>query len=408
MKGMFSSLNGTKEAITLLQMNPVHYFQRASAADYAGVDEHRTSLNGTGGYVKAGRKGNSEWSYSESFDWASPGFDLNDAGYLKQADMLSNTTEIEYRRTNVWSIFRSNRIALTQKNQWDYGGNAVNNYAGLAWRTMFLNRYEFILNELYGWNQLDTRQLRGGPDMRYSPYFDTEATFNTDRAERVVFLVKYAGNRRTDGHRQYNTLSPGLTFRLGNHILLSGQFDYAWNHDPLQYVTTTQQPLWSSVFNNPACVMGHMEQKTYGLTLKLQMNVTPDISVQLYGSPFTSVGTYDAFKMATDTKSKVYEERFHAFTPEEISYSDGQYAFDRGDGQIHSFKNPDFNFNEFRSNVVGRWEYLPGSTLYVVWEHRMSNRNSGYLSAWEDNLNRMFGLPATNTWMVKINYWFDL
>ena len=74
----------------------------------------------------------------------------------------------------------------------------------------------------------------------------------------------------------------------------------------------------------------------------------------------------------------------------------------------YSFNNPDFSFNEFRSNLVARWEYKPGSTLYLVWEHQMSNRNNLYDSNWGRNLDRMFGLPATNTFMVKLNYWLNL
>ncbi|GHV52552.1 hypothetical protein FACS1894181_15720 [Bacteroidia bacterium] len=407
MKGMFSSLNGSKEAIYLLQTNPVHYFQRASAASYAHVDPDRTALNGTGGYVKFGRRGNAKWAFSETFDWASPGFDLNDVGYLKQGDMLSNTTAIEFRQTNVWRIFRSNQFTLTQKNQWDFGGDAVNNFAGLEWKTMFLNRYEITLNEQYGWNQLDTRLLRGGPDMRYNPYFNTDISFNTDKARRVVFTAKYTGNNRTGGGRSYNTLSPNLAFRLGSFILLSGQFNYAWNNDNLQYVAAVSPPLESSVFHAPVYIMGNMKQQTYGLTMKLQANITPDISLQLYGSPFTSVATFDEFKMATDTKAEHYGDRFHAFTSGEISYADGIYAFE-GNGNRHSFRNPDFRFNEFRSNAVGRWEFRPGSTLYLVWEHRMSQRESMYAANWGDNLDRMFSLPSTNTFMLKINYWFNL
>jgi hypothetical protein len=74
----------------------------------------------------------------------------------------------------------------------------------------------------------------------------------------------------------------------------------------------------------------------------------------------------------------------------------------------YGFRNPDFNFNEFRSNLVVRWEYLPGSTLYFVWGHSMSNRTGYYLPGWDQNLERMFGLPSTNVFMVKLNYWFNL
>lgn len=154
-------------------------------------------------------------------------------------------------------------------------------------------------------------------------------------------------------------------------------------------------------------VMGHMDQKTYGLTLKLQVNVTPDISIQFYGAPFTSIAKYDDFKLAADTKSHTFENRFQRIDPDQLTYADGVYTIGEGAGQM-PFRNPDFRFNEFRSNLVARWEYLPGSTLYFVWEHRMSNRDNWYSSGWGSNLDRMWGLPATNTFMIKMNYWFNL
>ena len=81
-----------------------HYYQRASSADYLGVDPTRRSLTGTGGYVKVGRKGNAKWNFSETFTWSSPGFDLNDMGYMKETDYLMNETEIMYRQTDLEDI----------------------------------------------------------------------------------------------------------------------------------------------------------------------------------------------------------------------------------------------------------------------------------------------------------------
>ena len=173
----------------------------------------------------------------------------------------------------------------------------------------------------------------------------------------------------------------------------------------MQYVATTH-PLGARG-SAPAYVMGHMDQKTYGLTLKLQVNVTPDISIQFYGAPFTSIAKYDDFKLAADTKSHTFENRFLRIDPDHLTYADSVYTLGEGEGRM-AFNNPDFRFNEFRSNLVARWEYLPGSTLYFVWEHRMSNRDNWYSPGWGSNLDRMWGLPATNTFMIKMNYWFNL
>lgn len=408
-KGMFSSLNGSKEAISILQMNPVHYYQRESAADYLGVDPNRRSLNGTGGYVKAGRKGNAKWAFSETFSWSSPGFDLNDMGYMKEADNRTNETEIVFRQTDIWKHFRYNAFTLTQKNQWNYGGTPFSNDVALRWQSMTMKRYEVDMKETFVWNRLDSRLLRGGPDMRLNPYFQTSVKVNTDKAQRMMFMLKYEGNHNLDGYNRFNTLMPSLTFRLGNHVYLSGQVDYAWNTDDMQYVGTLKSSAASSDRHNssPVYLMGHMDQKTYGVTMRLQVNVTPDISIQFYGSPFTSTAKFSDFKEAADTKSSTYDKRFHVFSGDELSFADGTYHIKR-EGREASFKNPDFSFNEFRSNLVARWEYLPGSTLYFVWEHRMSNQESRRIGGWGNNLDRMFGLPATNTFMLKMNYWFNL
>ncbi|MDR2119945.1 MAG: carbohydrate binding family 9 domain-containing protein [Tannerella sp.] len=404
-KGMFSSLNGSREAIERLQNNPVHYFGRESATGYLGVDRARTSLNGTGGYVRAGRRGNDKWAFSENFAWASPGFDLNDVGYLKQADILQNTSEIQFRRTDIWSAFRSNTLTLTQNNRWDYGGTPFLNTAGLTWQTMFLNRFELTATETYTWNRLDSRKLRGGPDLRYDPSYATALAFNTDKAKRIVFTLKYQDTYSVNEIDREQTVIPGVALRMGNHVHLTGEFTYSRNTDNTQYVTATST--YSSVYFAP--VMGRMDQKTYGLTMKLQVNITPDVSLQFYGAPFTSTAKYGDFKKAADTRSRTTSARYRLLAPEEVRYRDGIYTINGNDGAgTYLFPDPDFNFNEFRSNLVARWEYLPGSTLYFVWEHRMSGRENRFIPAWNDNLERMFSLPSANTLMVKMNYWFDL
>lgn len=403
-KGMFSTLHGSSSAILNRKTNAVHYFHRESAGKYLNLDPDKKSLQGTGGYVKAGRKGNAQWNFSETFSWSSPGFDLNDIGYMKQADYKSNESEIAFRKTDPWGPFRFAGINLTQKNVWDYGGTAVDNNVAIQWRALTTkHRFGMDMKETFHWNTIDSRILRGGPDMRYEPNFATDISFSTDQAKWLMGKIEYGGKHYLDGETRYNEVRPSLTFRLGNHIHLMGQVSYAKNKDNLQYVGTQDNP----DMNTPLYLLGRMKQETYGLTIRLQVNITPDISIQYYGSPFTSVAKYDRFKLAADTKSHTYNKRFAEFAANEISYVDGSYKVEK-EGYDFSFRNPDFSFNEFRSNLVARWEYLPGSTLYLVWEHNRANTDDKYRSGWGDNLTRMFDLQATNTFMMKINYWFNL
>jgi len=397
LKGMFSLLSGSKEAITALQTSPQHYFQRESAKNYLAVDSSRTSMSGTGGSLSFGRRGNAKWTFEESFSWYSPGFDINTVGYMREADMISNSTTISYRKPDIWWKFRSNTFSLTQSNIGSYGRSNFNS-ASLNWLSMLTNRYEIIAMESYSWARLDTRMLRSGPDVRYDPTFMTMLSFNTDRAKRIMFTMAY--NNNTNSYSNSNTFTPSLTFRLGDMISFSSQFNYARNNDETQYVATDYSGA------KPEYLLGRIDQRTYGLTLRFQMNVTPDLSLQFYGAPFTSTAQYSDFKLAVKPDSYNRSERFHLFAPNEINF-DGAYTANYND-RSYTFMDPNFSFNEFRANVVARWEYRPGSTLYFVWEHTMSDYNTHFQANWGNNLDRMFGLPAANVFMVKLNYWFGM
>ena len=401
-KGMFSTIDGSELAIMRRQLDAVHYYQRLSAQDYLGTDPTRRLLSGTGGFLKIGRRGNAKWTFAETFGWLTPGFDLNDVGYLREADVLSNDSEVTFRQTNTWKFFRSNTLSLNQVNKWNFGGQNYESSLSLGARTMFINLYQVELSEKYVWNRLDTRVLRGGSDLRIDPYFSTSVKFNTKRARRVSGSLQYVGEHNTNGYSSFNSIMPGVTLRMGNRIHLSGNFNYQWNSNALQYVGQSV-----GINGDTHYLTGSMDQQTYGITLRVQFNITPDISIQFYGAPFTSTASYSDFKRDAQTTSKRFIERFYSFSSNEIVNADGRYHVSEN-GDTYSFASPDFSFNEFRSNLVFRWEYLPGSTLYFAWVHSISGRDNLYVSGWRDNLDMMFGLPSINMFLVKMNFWFGM
>jgi len=402
-KAMYSTISGTSEAIMAIKNNAAHFYQRKSAVGYLNMNPEETSLSGTGGYIKAGKKGNAQWTYAETFSWSSPGFDLNEVGYLKQTDYKLNETEFAFRKTDPWGPFRAAGITLTQRNVWNYGGKSMDNNLGVRFRSLTIKRrIEMDLKEAFSWNTIDSRMLRGGYDLRYNPNFTHTFSMNSDRAKRVYLKIDYDGKHFLDGETRYNEIRPSLTFRIGNHLHLVTQFNYAWNKDNLQYVATVIDPDQNA--EAESYIMARMRQETYGFTFRLQGNITPDLSIQYYGSPFTSVAQYDRFKFATNTLASKYADRFQEFTSEEISASEGLYNISNPKAS-GSFTDPNFSFNEFRSNLVARWEYKPGSTLYLVWEHNRSGRMPVYQPGWGSNIDQIWGIAPTNTFMLKANYW---
>jgi hypothetical protein len=402
-KGILSHISGDEKAMVSLQRNALHYYQRPDAAGYLGVDSSLRSLTGSGGYLSAGRQGNKRFIFSEKVSWWSPGFDLNDVGYLLMADVAENLTNIGIRQTEPKRVLRNYTLSLGQKNSWNFGG--LNTYHDLSvqFKTQFTNRMDLNITESYVFSELSTRLLRGGPAFRLSPYWKNSIQFNTNKSKRVIFSLNSASSVSTDGVSRLYSIQPAISFRVGNHLYIISDFKYTNNNDNFLYVTQKMAE------NELRYIMGRIRQETYSFTFRINYNITPDISIQYYGSPFISSGKYSDFKKATDTHSGNIEDRYHSYTEEEISFNESGNAYIINEGtSIYSFGNPDFSFRQYRSNLVARWEYRPGSTFYLVWENNRNSRENIYYSSYGYNLSELFGVQPTNVFMAKISFWFGL
>ena len=191
--------------------------------------------------------------------------------------------------------------------------------------------------------------------------------------------------------------------RLSNRIALSTQVRYDTLVDELQYVTTADSA------GEPRYLLGRIDQRNWTFTFRTNLAVTPDLTLQYYGSPFISTGRYSAFKRGTNTLAESYADRFHIFGPEEISARPDGTAFtvaEAGGGRF-SFDNPDFSFREFRSNLVLRWEYKPGSSLYVVWSEGRTGEEPFAESRFRRNWGGLWRARPDDVFLVKISYWFS-
>ena len=188
------------------------------------------------------------------------------------------------------------------------------------------------------------------------------------------------------------------------NIRINPFFDTNWNE--LQYVSN------ESFRDDSRYLLGRVDQKTLGIGIRLNYSITNNMSIQYYGQPFVSAGRYTRFKRITDTRSSRFNDRFDVFSNDQLAYDDSDevYRVDENlDGQTdYSFDDPDFNFRQFRSNLVLRWEYTPGSTLFLVWQQQRSRSGgTGGFSAGQD-LNDLFDTYPSNIFLLKFNYWFSL
>ena len=134
------------------------------------------------------------------------------------------------------------------------------------------------------------------------------------------------------------------------------------------------------------------------------------IRPRLGHGPFIGTGRYTSYKQATDTLAHAYADRFHLYGPGEIAYRDADNSYlvtEGGGAPAYSFANPDFSFRQFRSNLVARWEWKPGSSVYLVWSQGRTDQQPYWEDAFQTNWNALWGTRADNVFLVKFSYWFS-
>ncbi len=404
LKAVASRVEGTPAAILATQRSSARYFQRPDA-DYLELDPSRTSLSGTGGTLEFGKAGGGQLMYVAGFSWRSPGLELNDVGYLRSGDTSMQYFWAGYRIYEPFGPFRSVSLNLNQWMGWNFGGERIFAGGNVNGNVQFKNYWSAGGGYNIQGEQLAASSLRGGPSLRLPGGYSVWFNLQTDSRKKLRFFVFGNGFERRGGEASSWSWQPGLTIIPSPALQVSINPSYSTNRSILQYIGTV------SMAGAPRYLFGTIDQKTLGLTLRLSYSLTPDLTIQYYGMPFLSAGRYGEFKRITDSRAKVFASRYRLFG-ETASYDAAakRYSVDEdGDGAAdYSFGNPDFNFRQFRSNLVLRWEYVPGSALFVVW----SQGRTGYLTDGSFDFGRdfdgLFGVHPTNVFLIKFSYCFQL
>lgn len=388
-----SSINGSAEAIRNLQLSSARYYQRPDA-NYMDYDPNRTSLSGQGGRVKIGKGSKGFWRYSTELNWRSPGLDLNDIGFMQMTDLVEQENEISYFVTKPVSIFRTYSVELEQNNTWDYGMNYL--FSGLEFSSKFefLNRWMITPSFEYRNEGYDNRLLRGGESMLLPALWEGSLGFRTDMGKKFILNLSGRHEKAEENAYKSSEIEATATIIPFNVLRISASVNYAQTMNDLQFVE-------KKVLNpQDKYILAQLDQKTLGATFRIDYNITPELSIQYYGSPFASVGKYSEFKEVTQPKAKSYNDRFVKLNSVKIG---DEYVFG-----YYSVHDPDFTFNQFRSNLVFRWEYKPGSQVYFVWGNERTGWNNSSDSSVGNAIGKLKDVSPNNIFLIKLSYWFSL
>jgi hypothetical protein len=398
---VLSHVNGSEEAITATQMSIVHLFQREDAM-HVEVDSTRTSLTGTGGQFRFGKSGGGNWRFETGSFWRSPELETNDIGFLRQADDIRQFSNIARVFNVPTSWYRRASFTFFQSTNFDFEGNHNRTNYELIGYVNFKNNWWTEGGLIHKPRIYINTILRGGPRWRYNQ-------------ENVGFL--FVG---TDNRKKFNTTLGFVRSQAKQNNFSSSSYEWSVNYQPFNALGTSltaqyelrpnkTQYVTQQDFNGTMrYITGEIDQKTWSATLRVNYTINPNLSIQYYGQPFISRGRYSNFNFVSNSIADDLNERVSWYDSDQISIGNQFYHIDETrDGNIdYSFRNPDFAFAQFRSNLVLRWEYIPGSELFFVWSQGITGFDdaSERFNTIVDNqfLNR----KPENTFLIKAVYRF--
>ena len=400
-KGMFSHVIGDTSAIQETQESSARYFQRADAS-YVNYDPSRKSLSGHAGIVEFGKGGNGHWRYTTWINWRSPGFEINDVGFQRRSDDIFQVIWVGYRYYKPFGIFKEINMNFNQWSGWDFGMN--NKYSGtnINANTRFKNQWSYSVGLNRDFAQRSNNILRGGPSMLLPGGNNIWSSLSTDYSRKFSAGVSFNLFKGDESSDDFRNLNLRLTWTPMNALNISVLPFYSKYNTMLQYIET------NNMQGDTRYIFASLDQETIGLPVRINYGITPDLTIQYYGQPFISAGKYTQYKMITDPKADDYQSRFRNFSEAQLRYNSDNEAFDVDEdlnGTVdYSFDKPDFNAFYFISNLVIRWEYLPGSSVYLVWSQKRSdNQSLGNFRPGPD-MEHLSTIYPQNVFLIKVSY----
>ena len=383
-----SHVTGTSAAILRTQRNSVHYYQQPN--DELSVDNAATSLSGYAAQAKVGKYSGGITRFESSIVRQSAGFDVNDLGYLRRADITDWSTwaALTWREATRW--YRWAQVNGNHWETWNTSGTRLQNafnfngHLGLPinW-DVHLGGTIDRLTESYC-----DRCTRGGPALRGSRGFYPWGGFNSDSRKRVSGGFWFNAQFYDEGKSRGFGFDPYVNFRLSPQFQLNVGFGGGTSENNTQ---------WFDNFVDGAGVTHHMfahlDQQTRYASVRMNYTATKDLTLEMYAQPFVATGVYtDLREVSATPGAEKYDDRFQPYT-----------------GLTLNSTNDNFKVTELITNSVVRWEYRPGSTLFVVWQHGRQGPgpNQAFRQSWARDYRELFDLHPDNTFLVKVAYWLN-
>lgn len=396
----FSSISGSKEAILIAQQRPARYFQRPDA-DYIDLDSNATSMTGLVGSIRFNKNTGEHWLWGASFSFETPFLELNDLGQMHSADDIDYYARLTYRDIEPGDIFHAYSFNLSIFHKMNFGMENLQNGFSLNTNYTFLDRSSAHINIWHDFEGYDDGLTRGGPLMGIYSLSGVNAGYSSDWTKNTAWNANAGYSHSPSGAYSFN-INARLNVRTGGRLEFSIKPKFSRTVSRRQYITTLEGGNESTY--NQRYIFSSIERNTISTVFRLNYAFTNDLTLEYYAEPFVTSGIYYDFgelEKARGRTLKLYDE--NGTTIDEIDKYN--YEVKEGDDTFTINYGGNFNALSFRSNLVLRWEWSPGSSFFLVWQQNRWNWKDSREAAKFSSLFDTLTADGINTFALKFSYW---
>ena len=394
-----SRVSGSQAAMSFLQRTTGHFFQRPDAP-HVEFDSLRTSLSGWTGGVGIAKIGGEPWLWSLDVAASSPGFEIRDAGSELRSDVIDAKASVSRIWRRDQGVVRDRRAGVGLASGWNFAGDrrvlSPSIFFASSWANLWTSSVQFGATGA----ELSDDLTRGGPLMRAPASIWGEAEVNSANSNRAWWNVKATFFQDEIGGWS-TSLNAGTWLTIGRGLELGVAGGGSQGEDSRQFLVTLSGGPPTTYGNR--YVFSHLQRTDLFTQLRAKIAFAPDAVLTLYAEPFVSTGVNRHFGELAMPGGKyllVYGASENGSSISELPDGARQVQDPFGTFRIENY---DYWVRSFRATGVLRWEWRPGSTLFLIWQKMQWNQLSAGGNVGGGQLFKSLHDPGQDIAVVKMS-----
>jgi hypothetical protein len=407
-----TNVSGDPAALRRIRNGSAHFFQRPDRSDTADARRSRTSMQGLGGYTRFSKE-SGRLLFEATANFRTPAFNNNDITFFSRADYIWMGANIFPQWTSPSKWYRSAYLIGGAQQQYNWDGDLNDRQIHGFAQIQTLSYWWISGFWIHRPEVFDDRLTRGGPVVKRPGINYWSTNISTDSRKKIVANVGADRGCNSEGDCDHSFFV-SLETRPRPNVTLSLGPSYGVSNTGFQYVTAVADPSNTAFYGN-RYLFAHLEQHSVSMDTRLNVTFTPTLTLDLFMQPFVASGEYSRFNEFAAPRGARRLTYGVELPPDSIKpgnpalgirdsiFLDADGA--GGPAPRIDLEDPNFTFRSLRGNVVLRWEYRPGSTIYAVWTRSGSTTLARGRIDFGDDVGSLWQGPSENIFLIKVNYW---